>query len=502
VVDQVSTIALGTSGTGVTVQNVPSPQAGELLLVWVTSSFGGDDITWTPTPGFAQVECESNTTKMSCLFVKTAGSSEPSTYAWAASGGPGDIHAGVFEVAGASATIGAVGAQAQASGYPTAPSVTTASANNLVVACYGAEGNTSAFTVPSGYNLVMDPGTISGGLVQLTSSNAQEGGVHSRILWSTGNLDGGPPMLCAAKAQASAGASGGAAVHPGYIMMAYAGSPGEVDHYNVILAGGSGQVGITNNVVTVWRDGESTPSVQAQVQDLSGRRGITTGERLHSRYLGFLANGLGQSAEFAISMPFTQSMVMQVDNPDNVDTESLYTNVDFHANSLAAPAWGNYAHFTTVQNSSYPSADSVTHYTEDTLCNVTGAGSLWSVYLQINGGDNNTMSYAEGTINIYLNGESTPSSASSGTEDFFCDSFDWQYDPIPFATDLCAGTYLVDPGSGNPGSFGAIRFFPNKDPISFTSGVKVTWTAGNSTTGPSMTNPASVISSCGIYFTQ
>jgi hypothetical protein len=129
-------------------------------------------------------------------------------------------------------------------------------------------------------------------------------------------------------------------------------------------------------------------------------------------------------------------------------------------------------------------------------------GNLWAVMLQVNGGDNNQQAFEEGALRVYIDGESTATGLNtSGTEDGFCVAFNWANQTIPFGTDYCGTTKYTLPGVSTPGAFGSYRIFGAKQPITFSTNLKVTWTAGLARTG-NVTNPVALTSLVEYYLNQ
>jgi hypothetical protein len=480
------------------ITGVASPIVGEGYYAWVSVSAGGANCTgWTIPGGWTNVVFTTN--QDAGLFYKTVtgGDTGSSTYTFNSGCGSGDETGGFIFEEPNSLSSSWITSSTQVSGNPTAPSITTTAANTTVVACFAAGNDAqSGFTVPAGFNLIVDPGA------PLQSSTDLRGGTNSRMAYFDGHPSGGLGMTCATKVKVSAGATGGALATSGKFLLAYANGPGEVDDLNIIRQGATGAAFL--NPLTIWRDGETTPSVNGiQMQDLAAMRGVTTGSqvRYHSRYLSFgsgMVGGSAESAQLYLTMPFTKSIVVQLTNDNATNQIALWSNVFYHANSLPASAWNGNAHFEIVPNASYPSADTVSAYSEDTLCNVAGAGTLWSVVMQAVGADLNSQAFEEGRLRVYIDGESTASWDTSGTEDAFQDSFNWSGETAPFGTDFYGATYLVAPGVGVAGAFGGYRIFGNKEPISFKTNLKVTWTSGNATVG-GVTNPVSLYSAIAVY---
>jgi RHS repeat-associated protein len=142
--------ATGTSDTA-TASKPAGATAGDLLIVGLAFEKGWD-VTITPPSGWVRIRRTDQSSNVGyATYRKTAGASEPATYAFALTNSP-KWSIGACAVAGADATA-PVDVQADASGAngnPSAPSLTTTGANRLVLAFY-------ANKKPAGYSSYSAP---------------------------------------------------------------------------------------------------------------------------------------------------------------------------------------------------------------------------------------------------------------------------------------------------------------------------------------------------------
>jgi hypothetical protein len=178
-------------------------------------------------------------------------------------------------------------------------------------------------------------------------------------------------VRCFQEVKAVAGSVGAAVAKSGQLALAYSGSPGEIDHFNEIFLGAS-TTG-TEELLNIWRDGETTPSVSAQLQDLVAGHGAAAGD-FNTKYVSYVrgAIGGGYGADAHLTIPWTSNIVAEVVNPDASNSGTIWSNFDYHSNALAATQWVGGAHLFVATNTNYPSTDSVTAYTKKTLVNVAG----------------------------------------------------------------------------------------------------------------------------------
>jgi RHS repeat-associated protein len=175
------TTAVGSSGTA-TVTKPTGTVQGDLLVVGLAFE-KGSDVTVTPPSGWTLIRRTNQSSNVGyATYRKLAGASEGASYAFALTNSP-KWSIGACAIAGADATtpIDVHNGASAASGNPSAPSVTTAAANRLVLAFYANK----------------KPATYSG-----YSSPAVE-------RWDAPNTSGGlPSNAMASYEQPAAGATG------------------------------------------------------------------------------------------------------------------------------------------------------------------------------------------------------------------------------------------------------------------------------------------------------
>lgn len=484
--DGIGTPVFGNSPLSVPM--VTTPVNGELLLMFI----GYGDFVSSITPGGLSAwnlgVCAANNT--GCIYWRIA-SSEPSSYSIS---GASPIAAVIMQYKNVATPSSNPSSNAKgSSGLAVMSTLTTASSNNLVINCdwTGITGGNRAGFVPTqaGWTFVSDP------VVQVTTTNDTQGGINNLTAFQNGTVTTFSGMSCFQKFFAAAGATGTATANAGMPILVYEGTAGEIDHFNEITNGN----GVTGDEITmtVVRDGETTPSVNAiRLQDFAAGHGSTGTSVFSNRGFAYVrgANGGGYSANKYVMMPWTNSMQVWLTDPDTSNGITMWSEVDYHQNSLPASAWGGRAHYHAVGNASYPSTDSVAAYAEDTLLPATGVASvLRSVFLNVVGGDNNSEAFEEGQLRVYINGESNASIVSSGTEDAFEASFNWTGQTAPYGNEFYGLTGFTAPGVSTPGAFAAYRMFGLNQPVANTSNLKVGWTAGTSTAG-GVTNNVNVYS--------
>jgi hypothetical protein len=155
-VDAVSPTNTGASSS-LTQAGVAAPVNGEGLYAFICASNGGLALTWNALPtGWSNIVFGTN--DICGLFYKTATGSEPSTYTFSLATGGASMSGVIWEVQSGNPPSSPPTSAAQGtSGAPTAASITTASANNLVFACFGSATNQDGFSHPAGFSYIIDP---------------------------------------------------------------------------------------------------------------------------------------------------------------------------------------------------------------------------------------------------------------------------------------------------------------------------------------------------------
>jgi hypothetical protein len=152
-------------------------------------------------------------------------------------------------------------------------------------------------------------------------------------------------------------------------------------------------------------------------------------------------------------------------------------------------------------------ASGITPNTETDLLNITPnkhgklMGIGW-IYDAFPGSASPAAAGLEGAFKMYIDGAGSPNYATGGSEDFF--GAPWYFNNVTVFGS--AYTSTMAPQSSDlsitiitASTWGAQRFFI-QDPIAFTTGLRVTWTCGN-TSAVSFTGTCEVISSV-YYYTE
>lgn len=236
-----------------------------------------------------------------------------------------------------------------------------------------------------------------------------------------------------------------------------------------------------NTEVIITVDGEGTPSIDTVLPYLLGEPYVDTQPGFNGTYLSGSNNGAGNpGGTFRIPIPFASSVRVQVKNSTPSGSIVISSYVVYHTG--ISDTWA----YTQRLKVAPTAGASVSGNTEITLLNVTPnkSGRLLGIgwlYDGTVGSVSPATAPLEGAFKIYIDGASSANITTSGTEDFFGMGWYFQH----FTTFGSGSTATIAPGNGdniltaNTGSiFGGQRFF-TRDPITFTSGLKISWTCGN-----------------------
>jgi hypothetical protein len=120
------------------------------------------------------------------------------------------------------------------------------------------------------------------------------------------------------------------------------------------------------------------------------------------------------------------------------------------------------------------------------LCDVKGAGALYQVTIAAKGSrhsnSSSDLSFMEGCMRAYLNGDAQPTLLSSGFEDYFLGTY--YFNKGRYATAIAGLTHL----DRAKGEVSAYRFH-DADPIFFQNGLKLTARCGDQVNGKTVGNP-------------
>jgi hypothetical protein len=153
-----SSVANSSSGASTIVITKPAAVANDDVLVAGITVNGGTDITITPPSGWTLIRRTNNGGNVgiaSYYHVVTSAGSEPVSYSWglATSGATRRASGGILRYTGVDTAnpIDVDNGGTGSSSSPTAPTVTTTAANDLVVGFFGLDEN-ATFTAPGGMN--------------------------------------------------------------------------------------------------------------------------------------------------------------------------------------------------------------------------------------------------------------------------------------------------------------------------------------------------------------
>jgi len=230
---------------------------------------------------------------------------------------------------------------------------------------------------------------------------------------------------------------------------------------------------IRSTTLAVWIDGRPAPDIRACLDQLcfvamGGRPFATRGvsfsitERADGRWLTFSRD---------LRIPFAESCRVELRPPPGVildDVRSSLTCGLWKDGRLPALGRMGRCVVPSLRNQSVTGTG-----TEVELLNIQGRGLLHSLQMAMRNPDTGGQ-YMEGNIEIFVDGETRPSYASSGTEEFF---FGGIYFINPFWTPSGGCTLSIhEPGNSDRRS-SAYRVF-EKDPVTFDESIRVVWHNG------------------------
>jgi hypothetical protein len=199
--------------------------------------------------------------------------------------------------------------------------------------------------------------------------------------------------------------------------------PGAIQHIWMTPAGN-----FRFSIVRIYWDGESTPSVEVPVGDLFA---CGWGKYAQISSLAVCVNpGSGLNSYW--QMPFRKSCKMTLENLDDVPM-TIYYQIDYTLTEVPEDA----AYFHAQFRRSNPLPYKTDHVILD---GVKGWGHYVGTYLAW--GVHNTGWWGEGEIKFFLDGDTKfPTINGTGTEDYFCGSYDFDAaPPAAFPYSLLPGT--------------------------------------------------------------
>ncbi|MEO6720114.1 MAG: glycoside hydrolase family 172 protein [Ferruginibacter sp.] len=227
------------------------------------------------------------------------------------------------------------------------------------------------------------------------------------------------------------------------------------------------------SILRFYWDGETTPSVEVPVGDFFG---MGWGKYSSLQSLAVCVNP-GSAFNCYWPMPFRKKCKITMENIDEVDMV-LYYQVDYILTDVPADAAYFHAQFNRVNPLPYK-----TDYT--LVDNIKGKGQYVGTYIAW--GVHNNGWWGEGEIKFFMDGDTDyPTVCGTGTEDYFCGSYDFDTRSKNAAgvetanytefSNAYAGLPQVIKGDGHYGiaqRFGLYRWHIT-DPIRFEQNLKVT----------------------------
>ncbi|MCX6330983.1 MAG: DUF2961 domain-containing protein, partial [Bacteroidia bacterium] len=166
------------------------------------------------------------------------------------------------------------------------------------------------------------------------------------------------------------------------------------------------------NILRIYWDGETEPSVECPVGDFFA---MGWGSYAQLSSLAVCVNP-GSAFNCYWAMPFRKKCKITMENLGDADQMTLYYQIDYTLTDVPSDAAYFHAQFRR-QN-----PDVTSDYT--IIDGVKGKGQYVGVYLAV--GVNNNGWWGEGEIKFFLDGDTKfPTICGTGTEDYFCGSYDF-----------------------------------------------------------------------------
>lgn len=217
------------------------------------------------------------------------------------------------------------------------------------------------------------------------------------------------------------------------------------------------------SILRVWWDGEPEPSIEVPIGDFFC---MGWGEYAHVNSLPVCVNP-GSAFNCYWEMPFRKHCRMTLENLAAEDMV-IYYQINFALTDV--PEDAAYLHAQWRRSNPLPAKQVHT-----LLDGVKGHGHYVGTYLAW--GVNNTGWWGEGEIKFYLDGDEWPTICGTGTEDYFCGSYNFdrggQY--VAFSTPFTGLPQIIRPDGTyrSQQRFGLYRWHV-MDPVRFEQDLKVT----------------------------
>ncbi|NUP90891.1 MAG: DUF2961 domain-containing protein [Candidatus Sumerlaeia bacterium] len=217
------------------------------------------------------------------------------------------------------------------------------------------------------------------------------------------------------------------------------------------------------SILRVWWDGEPEPSIEVPIGDFFC---MGWGEYAHVNSLPVCVNP-GSAFNCYWEMPFRRHCRMTLENLAGEDIV-IYYQINFALTDV--PEDAAYLHAQWRRSNPLPARQVHT-----LIDGVKGHGHYVGTYLAW--GVNNTGWWGEGEIKFYLDGDQWPTICGTGTEDYFCGSYNFdrggQY--VAFSTPFAGLPQIIRPDGTyrSQQRFGLYRWHV-MDPVRFEQDLKVT----------------------------
>jgi hypothetical protein len=167
-----------------------------------------------------------------------------------------------------------------------------------------------------------------------------------------------------------------------------------------------------NTIIRLYWDGQSQPSVECPVGDF-----FCSGWQCYNQ-ISSLAICVNPGSAFNCywNMPFRKNCRITLENRDE-ENVSYYYQIDYTLAEVGVDCAYFHAQFNRVNPLPFKSVYSI-------LNGVRGKGQYVGTYLAW--GVNNNGWWGEGEIKFYMDGDEYPTICGTGTEDYFCGSYDFE----------------------------------------------------------------------------
>lgn len=258
-----------------------------------------------------------------------------------------------------------------------------------------------------------------------------------------------------------------------------------------------------NTQITITVDGESTPSIQCKIAELMGDAYLDTQPVFNGNWITTGNNGANQMGGlFRLPIPFGSSIVVTLTN--NSGTTANTAEYAVYQTGVA-----NTWQYTQRLHVAVVNAFSIPPNAETDMVNVTPnkrgrlAGFGW-IYDGFPGNVSPATAPIEGAFKMYTDGSTQPNYMTSGTEDMF--GMGWYFRAYN-AFGASGPNNTPAPSNGDniltistPYTWGAQKFYIHQ-PITFNTGLRISWTCGNTTNGVNFTGTCTMKSTV-YYYTE